>query len=55
MYECIFLHGMQDISPENERDPPTVNDAILTWVSYIGACVNIVCLLVTVLMTARAK
>ena len=52
---CMYLPGIQDISPEKEHDPPTVNDIILTWVSYIGACVCIVCLLVTIVMTVRTK
>ena len=40
---------MQDVAPHLNTRSLTINDKILTWVSYIGASVCIVCLILTVL------
>jgi hypothetical protein len=44
-----------DISPEKDTGPPTVNDQILTWVSYIGGCICIVCLVITIAVNIGVK
>ena len=52
LYMVLLL---QDISPEKDTGPPTVNDQILTWVSYIGGCICIVCLVITIAVNIGVK
>ena len=45
-FSCNFLPFPQDISPA--PPPPGPGDAALTWVSYIGTVLSIICLTITI-------